>query len=77
MFSLMTAFKGALNFPGGGDVRKLEQSRFNFRSVNNIVGDLMQIYKENPSLFDIPTFTQKHSELLFSRLYQSALKLQS
>ncbi|OGZ41476.1 MAG: hypothetical protein A2W41_04535 [Candidatus Ryanbacteria bacterium RIFCSPHIGHO2_01_45_13] len=45
---------------GGGDVPKLEPiKRFNFRSVDKIVRDLRRIYKENPTLFDIPAFAQK------------------
>ncbi len=28
-------------------------------SVDKIVRDLRRIYKENPALFDIPTFAQK------------------
>ncbi|MDP2668768.1 MAG: hypothetical protein Q8P07_02970 [bacterium] len=49
-----------LHFPiGDGDVPKLEPKRLNFRSVDKIVRDLRRIYKENPALFDIPTFAQK------------------
>ncbi len=44
---------------GGGDVPKLEPKRLDFRSVDKIVRDLRRIYKENPALFDIPTFAQK------------------
>jgi hypothetical protein len=43
----------------GGDVPKLEPKRLNFRSVDKMVRDLRRIYKENPVLFDIPTFAQK------------------
>jgi hypothetical protein len=37
----------------------LEPKRLNFRSVDKMVWDLKRIYKENPALFDIPTFAQK------------------
>lgn len=46
-------------FKCGGDVPKLEPRRLYFRSVDKIVRDLRRIYKENPTLFDIPTFAQK------------------
>src|SRR3989339_2027499 len=51
------------NCPGGGDVPKLEPRRLNFRRVDKIVRDLRRIYKENPALFDIPTFAQKQTVL--------------
>jgi len=44
---------------GGGDVPKLEPRRLDFRSVDKIVRDLRRIYKENPALFDVPTFARK------------------
>ena len=44
---------------GGGDARNFEPKRLDFRSVDKIVRDLRRIYKENPTLFDIPTFAQK------------------
>jgi len=44
---------------GGGDVPKLEPKRLNFRSVDKIVRNLRRIYKENPALFDVPTFARK------------------
>ncbi len=51
-------FEKSSNF-GGGDVRKFEPKRLNFKSVDKIVRDLRRIYKENPAYFDIPTFAQK------------------
>ena len=45
---------------GGDDVPKLEPIRgLHYSRVDKIVRDLRRIYKENPTLFDIPTFAQK------------------
>ena len=44
---------------GGDDVPKLEPKRLDPRKVDKVVRHLRRIYKENPALFDIPTFAQK------------------
>jgi len=45
---------------GGDDVPKLEPMRtLHFSRVDKIVRDLRQIYRENPTCFDIPGFAQK------------------
>ena len=44
----------------GGDVPMFELvKRLNYRIVDKMVRDLRRIYKENPNLFDVPTFAQK------------------
>ena len=44
----------------GGDVPKFEPvKRLNNRVVDKLIRDLRRIYKENPALFDLPTFALK------------------
>ena len=44
----------------GDDVPMFEPIRMlHFSRVDKIVRDLRRIYRENPDLFDIPTFAQK------------------
>ena len=45
---------------GGDDVPKFEPvKRLNYGIVDKMVRDLRRIYKENPDLFEVPTFAQK------------------
>ena len=47
-------------FSGGDDVPKFEPAkRLNYRIVDKMVRDLRRIYKENPALFNVPTFAQQ------------------
>jgi len=45
---------------GGDDCRNFEPKvQLNYSNVDKIVRDLRRIYKENLTLFDVPTFAQK------------------